>query len=616
MNTNYLPIRLFSFLLFIFILSACGSDTNSENENTLKGTIVLSSNYSSIPTGTSASVLISAQALDSEGQPLADTALSFQTNSGVLSTTNTVTDINGYATTSLTTSELSNRTITVTATSSDLSSGNISIDLYGSSLAIDGPNQLVSGDTAVLNFTLKDYTNTPVSSEAIRINSLNSISPDNIVITDANGQASVTVTVTQAEIMTASALGIIEPHTFTLPNEVFDITFSPELIISHCEPVSFQWAINGAAQATQTINISVTRGTLYSDSSCATATSTLSTDGSGKAEFYLMSASPGLASLTADASTVGGPSITRDFEYIATIPSMITLQADDTSLEVNESANLTATVRDSNGNLVKNAAVQFTIDTDSTGGQLATLYDVTDSLGRAQSVYNASDTNSTENGIVISASVVNTSIGASINLTVGWKLYFITLAMGNSINSETAASYAYDGTVLVTDQAANPVEGAQLTFSLLPTFYDKGMRIENFDTVWIATSSVSGLPTSVDLSCISEDLATGDPQYDASGTLDPGEDVNGDGLMTPGSIAAIDPSVVTDSNGQATFTLRYPKDYADWTQVRLTANHSGSSTSKSINFVLPALATDVMGQSGIVGVTSPFGTATSCSDPS
>jgi hypothetical protein len=113
------------------------------------------------------------------------------------------------------------------------------------------------------------------------------------------------------------------------------------------------------------------------------------------------------------------------------------------------------------------------------------------------------------------------------------------------------------------------------------------------------------------LSCASEDL-------NRDGVLDLNEDDgvgdDGDGALDPGAPATITGSITTDANGNGAFDVIYPKDYADWTQVKVTATAqvSGTESVKAIRFILPMSQGDATSPPGS---TSPFGTANSCTNP-
>jgi hypothetical protein len=112
--------------------------------------------------------------------------------------------------------------------------------------------------------------------------------------------------------------------------------------------------------------------------------------------------------------------------------------------------------------------------------------------------------------------------------------------------------------------------------------------------------------------CLNEDL-------NLNGVLDPGEDFNNDGKLEPGDVAVATPSsVITGSDGAATFTVEYPEDHALWVQTLLTATATVQGTQSSTDslFVLPMLATYLTATTSTPpGYVSPYGVASTCSNP-
>ena len=163
---------------------------------------------------------------------------------------------------------------------------------------------------------------------------------------------------------------------------------------------------------------------------------------------------------------------------------------------------------------------------------------------------------------------------------------------------------------VVTDTAGRGVSGATVTFALRsgmalnPGSYTKGfyVRPAPADPVqqWKKT------PTVV---CANEDANFND-------ILDPGEDLNGNGLLEPPGVSTVNPTGVTDSFGFAQATIAYPKNYARWAEVTLEASTGGAgSTPATATFELEGLATDYSDLNvAAPGDPSPFGQSNSCAD--
>ena len=104
-----------------------------------------------------------------------------------------------------------------------------------------------------------------------------------------------------------------------------------------------------------------------------------------------------------------------------------------------------------------------------------------------------------------------------------------------------------------------------------------------------------------------------------NGRLDAGEDVNGDGELTPGIIGTIsfqDGISRTNASGQATLELRYPRQFALWAEVEIAVfgQSSGSEARDSQTLTLPIEANDINDENK-APPANPFGSAFDCSDP-
>lgn len=161
---------------------------------------------------------------------------------------------------------------------------------------------------------------------------------------------------------------------------------------------------------------------------------------------------------------------------------------------------------------------------------------------------------------------------------------------------------------VITDTNGNPVAGATVTFALRsgtatnPGGYLKGRYVlpgpAPAPQFW--TQSISAV-------CSNEDANFND-------ILDPGEDLNGNSLLDPPGVSAVNPTGLSDASGIAQATITYPKNYATWAQVTLEAR-SGAGTPATATFFLDGLATDYSNL-GIAppGDISPFGQSGSCAN--
>ena len=110
--------------------------------------------------------------------------------------------------------------------------------------------------------------------------------------------------------------------------------------------------------------------------------------------------------------------------------------------------------------------------------------------------------------------------------------------------------------------------------------------------------------------------------------MDPNEDFNGNGQLDPVNVAAVLNSMgqtvdsnqsfnfVTDGSGRVDFSIRYPKQYANWYRAKVTVNTrvDGSESQQSRVIDFPASVEDVdIGIPLRPNTNSPFGTDLNCS---
>lgn len=620
-------MRKYIIGLFILLLSlaGCGSDktlstdnsSSSSSSSTGVASIQLMTSSTQLPSDDSNPVTISALALNANNQAIPDVAMIISTNSGYLNNQDAVTQDNGIATAELHVgSDRSNRTITITA-SSGTATATLLITVSGTKLSIQGPAAVTNGTTQNYTISLLDAGGEGIANQVVTVASTigNTLSSTSLV-TNASGNATVnlTGTVGGVDTLTASALGLVAAQSVSISGDSFAFsspTPAQEINIGANVSVTITWQSGGAAQVGQIINFASTRGTL----SAATAT----TNGAGTASVSISSATAGPAVI--NATTPTGVSAQINVLFVATTPNSMSLQASPNSIGPAEQSTLTAVVLDANGNLVKNQTVQFNLS-DNTQGSLDKATAVTDSEGRAQAVYTASNTTSGSNKITVTATVQGTAVTTSTTLTVGGRAVFISLGTGNKIvrlpDDDKPVQYDVPYVVQVTDANGKGVAGTTLTMSVLTDTYGTGSMA--FLGGWTPATQVgvdvNGDPiyqsgyTDV---CPDEDtiLGASNPGY-RNGSLDTGEDLyQADGTLQAGNIATVIPkTVTTDSNGFAYIDVIYPMEYAYWVYVHLTASTTvaGTESSRTVNFTLPGAADDYNTEnSAPPGYVSPFG---------
>jgi hypothetical protein len=520
--------------------------------------------------------------------------VTFVASSGGLAITQGTTNASGTATATIRANDdPTNRTITVTATAQAFSQ-TINVSVTGTRLSLQGPATLNLGQQGTYTISLLDSADRGVNNQAITVSSANgnTIAPASPLRTNTSGQATFTVTVNSAsnDTITVSALGLTATQpvavnsasfAFTAPVENANINIGPTTT-----PITVRWTVAGVNQTGQVVQFASTRGTLSAPTAVV--------DGSGNATVNISSTSAGVASITATGS--GGVSAQRLIEFIATTPASVDIQPNVFTLAPNEQATLTAIVRDTANNLVKNATVNFSLQSDTTGGTLSVASAVTDSQGRAQSVYRAGTVTSARDGVIVAANVAGAPQD-TVALTVATKAVFISLGTGNSITEDVSgAQYQLPFVVQVTDANGNGVPNVPLNMSVLSTRYLKGRRA--YLGAWTAYDPASP-PT-----CLDEDT-------NRNGQLDPGEDTNLSTFLEAGNKALVTPNAVTtNAQGFANVTVLYPQEYAYWLEVALEARTSVQGTEFRANstFLLPGLVGDFSNQnSAPPGPTSPFG---------
>jgi hypothetical protein len=366
------------------------------------------------------------------------------------------------------------------------------------------------------------------------------------------------------------------------------------------------------AQSAQPVSFSATRGTLSASSA--------TTDSMGNASVTITSTTAGPSVISASGN---GVTAQLNIIFIATIPTAIAVQASPSTIATLGQSTITATVRDANNNLVQGKVVNFAITQDSTGGSLSLASATTNAQGQASTVYTASTTTSASNGIIVAATVQGTSVTGSAVLTVGGQTVFLSLGTGNTIVAFSSTQYELPYTVQAIDSGGNGVNAVPITFKVTSLGYIKGYRAWS-GKIWATISKTAPADTFAYLlpgvfasnGCLSEDV-NGNGILDSTATST--EDYNTNGKLDPGLVVSTDITTAsTSSGGSAAVNLIYPKDHSYYVAVRLTATATvnGTQSSSSADFWLPGLVDDFNTETTQPpGPNSPYGTATTCSNP-
>jgi hypothetical protein len=538
------------------------------------GSVTVLASSPQLVSGPANSVTITAQVKDDNNAVLEGVTVQFSATSGSLAVTQAVTDGSGIAIAQLSPgTNLANRAITVTAQAGD-ASGNVLVNVVGTTLSITGPAALAQADTGAFVAVAKDSTGAGINGATLTLTSANgnTISAASLT-TDASGNVPFNVTATAAgnDTLTVSGLGLTATKTVAISGDAFAFTApiaDAEINLGVAVPVTVRWTKSGAPQVGETITFSTTRGTL----SAGTAV----TNGSGDATVTITSANSGSAVLTAtnDEAT----STNRSIEFVATTAATIELQASPLTVGVGEQSELTALVRDGDGNLVKNKTVEFLIETGT--GSVSPGTDVTDSQGIAKSVYTAAGA-SAANGITVRGTVQGTAVTDTVDLTVARQALFIRLGTGNTLFEIGTATYAKEWVILVTDVDGNAIANKAVQASVRSRQYIKGQL------GWADPPGVWTYAGNAPVFCPDEDS-------NKNGILDIGlgEDANLSGKLEAGNVALVAAvpesasltapcatagaqgtaaNVTTNSQGRARVCVFYPQNYAEWVESTLTA---------------------------------------------
>jgi len=602
-------------LATVALVAACGGgggaggqgDGGSVGAPSEATALELATSAPSIGSDGRSTATITAFVKDGANRSMANQTVEFGTGDAgaVLQVVSARTDASGVASATLKISDQTNRTITVTARSGALVR-TVDVAVVGTTLNVNGPASLVLNAPTEFTIGLRDSSGAALVGKQVGLASAagNTLSAAT-VITDAAGQARVLFTGTRpgADTLTASALGAnVSTPLEVASTQVAFASPAPgqEIPVATLQTVSVNFTLAGAPQAGQVVQFTATRGTLGAASAV--------TDAAGNASVTIQSATAGAATITALAGSVVS---SQSVEFVSRTPAKLALQASPANVGVNlspastNSSQLIAVVRDASDNPVKGQTVSFSALSDPSNGRIEPAIATTDSSGVATVAFFPGANSSGFNQIVLKAELPGKGISGTTSLTASRQELVVRVGTGNQMEEIDIATNSMPWSAVVTDSSGNPVAGASVQASLVATGYRKGTYVWSPGLErWVQTGVFE---------CISEDV-------NGNLRLDAGEDVNGDGLLTPGNVAAVVVSsdgARTDANGLASIRVNYPKDFGSWVDVRLRVTITtiaGTEGSDQRSFTLPVLAKDVTGEAiAPPGTPSPFGMAPDCS---
>ena len=547
--------------------------------------------------------------------------VSFSSNSGELSITQGTTQADGTARATLTSrNNPENRTITLTARAGSLTE-TLTVDVTGTVVNINAPTSIILNDTADVSIIVADSDGTGIANQQVTLSSLvDGALADLTPTTDETGQLTVAynAVLSGVDVITATALNASASQEIVVQEDEFSFARSTveDVPLNTDETITVTWLKDGLPYEGGSVVLTTTRGTLSSAAE--------TTDANGQVTVTASSTTAGTSIISARGTDSDGGEVSAriELEFVATEVSSIIVSASPNSIGPNgQKSTISAVLRDPIGNLVKGVTVGFTAE-DVSGGSIFPPAAVTDSNGIASTVF-TSNTVTSEDAIVITATEETSGLAASTNITVADRALFISLGTGNEIASPTGDSYEKQFSVFVTDANSNPVSDVELTVSGTPVKYTELLdpnadvdepnylvrRPAYYKGYWEAFPSAESFEYWVAVysaSCSNEDI-------DDDAILDEGEDNNGDGNLTPGNIVAIQGNITTDDNGQALLSFRYPKSYGAWVTINIVVSTpvAGSENRVSQFYTLSVSAEDATLETTPPN-SNPFGSGDSC----
>lgn len=566
-------------------------------------------------------VTLTAFVKDSKNNAMPAMPIAFSTDTGTLTDVSSATNTSGVAKATFSAGgDKSNRTATISVTSGAIQS-TYTLPIVGTRLTFSGATTLTLGASTALTLAAIDSKGNSLPNVSIAVaSSLGNGLSSTGVTTNANGQASVTYTATRAgaDSLSFTGGGATVGSTMTVSGEDFAFvsvtSAAPTVGVAY--PLQVRFLRGGLPQAGVTVRFAATVGDLSAPQ--------VTTNASGIANVALTSAFAAPSTISATAVDGSGSTIavaTSSANFVATTPATLVLQVSPSALAPNPAGGtdsqttVVAKVTDANGNPVPGITVNFSQYADPSGGRLLQASTPTDSNGEATVKYVAGATTTANNGVELRAAVAsNTAVSGRVNLTVNQSALFIVLGTGNTISNADPDTYEKTWTAVVTDANGVRVSGVTLTVKVIPAWYGKGeLRWDEPNTRWrYYVPGTGSYQDTVPWICPNEDSLSSTASNRENGRLDPGEDVNQDGQLTPGNVVALASSTVTtDGDGRASIVLRYPESYASWIGVRLTATGivAGTESSSYREFALDHLASDYATKTiAPAGAVSPFGT--------
>ena len=593
------------------------------------GSLRLIADNLQLGSGGTAQVALSAVVLDTNNILQPGVTVQFSASSGELQVLSAVTEDDGVAKATLSSSvDSSLRTIKVTASVGE-KTATVDIDVVGTSILISAPRSMVLSDEVTVTADLTDFDGKGIQGQRLTVTSAlgNPITSTSLVTAGNSGRVSFTYNAMKGGVdeLTVTGLGATTAVLINIQSDQFSFlnTDVDEVDLGIAEDIdrklSLEWLVNNSPKEGGELTFTTTRGTVSDTDEVMGSSISISaeTNAQGRADVFVHSDFAGFANIVATEGNNGSDNVlttqTR-IEFVAKTPDTIEAQAFPAQLGPGEQSVVRAIVRDKNKNPVKNQTVAFTL-VGAPGGQINPSTAVTNSQGVASTVFTADSTTGAGTGHNLNVQTTlldQLSITKLVPISVGSRTLFFRFGTGNTIKAPSNTLFAQEFSVLVTDSSGNPVAGQDLNVSVLSLSYDKGWWKPIPDLIdfeyWDANREADFPRPKPATGCLSEDVNN-------NGILDDGEDTNGNGQLTPGNLTSVPRTVTANSNGIATFDLTYPRDIAPWTKVLITVSGFADGTE---NISSREFETRVSGEyisdENAAPASNPYGEGEFCTD--
>lgn len=622
-------------------LAACGSAGGSSTAATTTTTtttptstptstpskIVLSASPTTVKSDGSDQSVITVVVLDAANAAVDNATVLFSATGGTIGLS-AITDATGTATVNFSAGpDKTNQIVTITGSSGGVT-GQIPVQIAGTTVSLVSTATNITDDGSIqdtLTVSVKDagnnaYYNAPVTITQAGTGSATIVQSS--ANTNVNGQVTATITGTTAGsvTLTVSAAGAAASQTYTVSTTgtAFGITSPTADPYSIDTTKILKVTVNAPAGVTS-VDFASTMGSWNGGGPHLQNVAVVG----GFAQANFTSAQAGVASIQVydSANIATSDTMTITIAQPATTASQISLQSNVNVLApssggLQNSATLTATVRDPAGQAVGGASVFFRIPTPTGGGETLTpVVALTNSLGKATTTFTSGSISTGAQGVDIYAYVVGKAIAPAVNnIVIGGTAGSIMIGRASEIVVASPTEYQLPMSVLVADGNGNPVPNAVITMKVFPKRFSIGQwydtdpnpTVEKFAACHFGTATDpygAFLNEDVNRNVIleaGEDVAhttwgsVCDPYTEAPFDVAKSFAANGQ-IDAPNSAAGTIPAtVVTDSNGVGNFDLTYLKGSGEWIEAEVTASTQvlGTETTSTITFWLPVEKTE------------------------